>query len=142
MSGRVLSLFGALATVTLVALVPLPVATQGSTVPPLIITAYNGGPPINYVTPKTPWGEPDLQGVWSSDDTAGIPRERPANVGTRLYQSDEEFAARSKQLQQGVQRGESAVGSFRNDYATRAFRQTSIIVDPPDGRQPAVTPEA
>ena len=42
----------------------------------------------------------------------------------------------------GVRRGENAVGSFRNDYATRAFRQTSLIVDPPDGRQPAVTPEA
>jgi hypothetical protein len=142
MTGRVLSLFGALATLTLVGLAPLPVFTQRGSVPALVITAYNGGPPINYVTPKTPWGEPDLQGVWSSDDTSGIPRERPANLGTRLYQTDEEFAARTKQIQQGVARGESAVGSFRNDYATRAFRQTSIIVDPPDGRQPAVTPEA
>jgi hypothetical protein len=38
------------------------------------------------VTPKTPWGEPDLPGVWSSDDTAGIRRERPAELDTRLYQ--------------------------------------------------------
>ena len=60
--------------------------------------------------PRTPWGEPDLQGVWSSDDTAGIPRERPAEIGMRLYQTDEEFAARKKQVQIGVQRGQKPVG--------------------------------
>jgi hypothetical protein len=118
------------------------VATQTHKVPALVITAYNGGAPTPYVTPKTPWGEPDLQGVWSSDDTSGIPRERPAEVGMRLYQTDEEFAARKKQVQVGVQRGENATGSFRNDFATRAFRQTSLIVDPPDGRMPMTTPEA
>jgi hypothetical protein len=118
------------------------VATQTHKVPALVITAYNGGAPTPYVTPKTPWGEPDLQGVWSSDDTSGIPRERPAEVGMRLYQTDEEFAARKKQVQVGVQRGENATGSFRNDFATRAFRQTSLIVDPPDGRMPVTTPEA
>jgi len=130
------------ATAALIALVSLPVATQRAAAPPLVITAYNGGAPIPYTTARTPWGEPDLQGVWSSDDTAGIPRERPAPTGTRLYQTDEEWAARQKQVNDGVSRGENAVGSFRNDYATRAFRQTSLIVDPPDGRQPAVTPEA
>jgi hypothetical protein len=119
-----------------------PVATQSNKVPPLVITAYNGGPATHYVTPKTPWGEPDLQGVWSSDDTAGIPRERPAELDMRLYQTDEEFAARKKQVEVGVRRGENAVGSFRNDYATRAFRQTSLIIDPPDGRMPMTTAEA
>ena len=120
----------------------VPVSTQKSAAPPLVITAYNGGAPIPYTPPKTPWGEPDLQGVWSSDDTAGIPRERDAKLGTRLYQTDEEWAARQKQVSDGVRRGESATGAFRNDYAQRAFRQTSIIVDPPDGRQPGFTPEA
>jgi hypothetical protein len=142
MTRRLLALFGVLATVALIALTAPPVATQGTKVPALVITAYNGGPQTNYVTPKTPWGEPDLQGVWSSDDTAGIPRERPAELGMRLYQTDEEFAARKKQVALGIQRGENAVGSFRNDYATRAFRQTSLIVDPPDGRMPMTTPEA
>ena len=60
----------------------------------------------------------------------------------RLYQTDEEFAARKKQVEVGVQRGENATGSFRNDFATRAFRQTSLIVDPPDGRMPMTTAEA
>jgi hypothetical protein len=128
--------------VAFVALAAPPVGTQGGSVPALVTTAHNGGAPISYVTPKTPWGEPDLQGVWSSDDTAGIPRERPAELGMRLYQTDEEFAARRKQVELGIRRGENAVGSFRNDYATRAFRQTSLIVDPPDGRMPMTTPEA
>jgi hypothetical protein len=131
-----------IAVMTLITLTSSPVATQSSKVPALVITAYNGGAAIPYVTPKTPWGEPDLQGVWSSDDTAGIPRERPAELGMRLYQNDEEFSARKKQIDVGIQRGQNAVGSFRNDFATRAFRQTSLIVDPPDGRMPVTTPEA
>src|SRR5262245_23647370 len=142
MTTRVLTVLGALATMLFVALGTLPVSSQSSRVPALVITAYNGGAATPYVTPRTPWGEPDLQGVWSSDDTSGIPRERPAEVGMRLYQTDEEFAARKKQVQVGVQRGENATGSFRNDFATRTFRQTSLIVDPPDGQMPMTTPEA
>ena len=128
--------------ITLITLTAPRVATQTRKVPALVITAHNGGSPTHYVTPKTPWGEPDLQGVWSSDDTAGIPRERAEELGMRLYQTDEEFAARKKQVDVGVKRGENAVGSFRNDFATRAFRQTSLIIDPPDGRMPETTPQA
>ena len=139
---RVLTVLGALGTMAFVALATIPASTQGTSVPALVVTALNGGPPTNYVTPKTPWGDPDLQGVWSSDDTSGIPRERPVELGTRLYQSDQEYGARVKQVEAGVQRAENAVGSFRGDFARRAFRQTSLIVDPPDGRMPAVTPFA
>ena len=126
------------------AVASLPVSGQGASAPPpLVITAYNGGTPIPYTVPRTPWGDPDLQGVWSSDDTEGIPRERPLNLGTRLYQSDQEFAARAKQVATNiVNRENNATSTFRNDFARRAFRQTSIIVDPPDGRMPAVTPAA
>jgi len=115
---------------------------QSGSAPALVITAYNGGAAIPYTVPRTPWGDPDLQGVWSSDDTEGIPRERPKDMGTRLYQTEPEFAVRQKRVQDGVRRGENAIGSFRNDYATRAFRQTSLIVDPPDGLMPPVTAEA
>jgi hypothetical protein len=142
MKTRVFAVVGALATLAFVALAAPPVSTQGGSVPALVVTAHNGGAPTNYKTQRTPWGDPDLQGVWSSDDTSGIPRERPVEFGSRLYQTDEEFAARVKQVDEGVQRGLNAVGSFRGDYATRAFRQTSLIVDPPDGRMPAVTPQA
>jgi hypothetical protein len=120
----------------------LPVLGQGTPAPPLVITAYNAGPPIPYTVPRTPWGDPDLQGVWSSDDTAGVPMARPIDLGNNLYQSDEQWAARQKQTQQGIQNALNAIGTFRGDYARRSFRQTSIIVDPPDGRIPAFTPAA
>jgi hypothetical protein len=124
----------------LVAMASLPVSGQ-SGAPALVITAYNGGAAVPYTVPKTPWGDPDLQGVWSSDD-ATMPMSRPQNFGDRLYLNDEEFAARQKQIQSGISNAENAVGSFRGDFARRAFRQTSLIVDPPDGRVPAFTPEA
>jgi hypothetical protein len=128
--------------ITIAVVASLPVAGQSASAPPLVITAYNAGPPTPYNVPKTPWGDPDLQGVWSSDDTSGIPMQRPANLGNELYQSDEQWAARQKQTQQGIQNALSAIGTFRGDYARRSFRQTSLIVDPPDGRTPAFTPAA
>jgi hypothetical protein len=120
----------------------LPLSGQGTSAPPLVVTAYNAGQPIQYTVPRTPWGDPDLQGVWSSDDTSGIPMSRPMDLGNNLYQSDEQWAARQKQTQQGIQNALNAIGTFRGDYARRSFRQTSIIVDPPDGRIPAFTPAA
>src|SRR4026209_1205038 len=107
-----------------------------------IITAPNGGTPTPYTVPRTPWGDPDLQGVWSSDDTSGIPRERPKELGNNLWLSDQAYAARGKPGGPGVTRGETAIRSSRNAFARRAFRQTSLIIDPPDGIMPAVTAEA
>ena len=139
---RVLASVGVAAIVAAAA--AFPVSGQGASAPPpLVVTAYNCGPPLNYTVPRTPWGDPDLPGVWSSDDTEGIPRERPATLGTVLYQSEQEFAGRQKQIASNVvNREQNATSTFRNDFARRAFRQTSIIVDPPDGRMPAVTPAA
>jgi len=137
--------FASLSAVVAVAIAgvgTLSLSGQSQPAPALVVTAYNGGPALNYTVARTPWGEPDMQGVWSSDDTSGIPRERPKDQGNRLYQTDEAFAERVKVVEKGVKRGESDIGSFRNDFARRAFRQTSLIVDPPDGTMPAVTPEA
>src|SRR5687767_2993901 len=123
---RVLASVGVAAVVAAAA--AFPVSGQGASAPPpLVVTAYNGGPPLDYTVPRTPWGDPDLQGVWSSDDTEGIPRERPANLGTVLYQSEQEFAGRQKQIASNVvNREQNATSTFRNDFARRAFRQTSI----------------
>jgi hypothetical protein len=136
------ALIGPVFAVAGLGIASLSVSGQSQSAPPLVVTAYNGGAPITYTVARTPWGDPDLQGVWSSDDTAGIPRERPKDLGNNLYLSEEAFAARVKQVENGVKRGETDIGSFRNDFARRAFRQTSLIVDPPDGIMPAVTPEA
>ena len=91
---------------------------------------------------KTPWGDPDLSGTWTSDDMRGIPRERPVEQGTRRYLTDEEFAKRASTDEQGRKREASRAGGFRNDTGTRTFRQTSLVIDPPDGRIPAFTPYA
>jgi hypothetical protein len=91
-----------------------------------------------YSVPKTPWGDPDLQATWSGDSAFGIPLQRPENLGTKAELTDEEFTAKLKRDEDTRKRAENAVGSFRNDNAwlTRSFRQTSLIVDPANGRTP------
>ena len=44
--------------------------------------------------PRTPWGDPDLQDIWSTEDLRDIPHERPDEFAGRLLLNDEEFAAR------------------------------------------------
>jgi hypothetical protein len=138
--------------------------------PALVITAF-GGKPVTYKAPRTPWGDPDLQGTWSSDSMENIgmgvqqgrgggrggpgrgapPAAAPAAAAPAapagpppLYLDDAAFAARVKQVQASAGRGDGdgTDGSFRFDYARRAFPQTRLIVDPPDGRLPAVLPAA
>ena len=142
MTKRALMTVGIATAITIASPGTVPLLGQRAAAPPLVVTAYNGSAPDKpYTAPKTPWGEPDMQGVWSSDDTQGIPMQRGQNVNG-LYQSDEQWAARQKQTQQGIQTALNAIGTFRGDYARRSFRQTSLIVDPADGRQPAITPAA
>src|SRR5215469_16424355 len=48
----------------------------------------------NWSQPKTPWGDPDIQGTWTSDDCIGAPMNRPANFGDRLNFTEQELAQR------------------------------------------------
>jgi len=100
-------------------------------------TTADGAP---YSPPKTPWGDPDLQAIWSGDSAYGIPLQRPQNLGTKAELTDEEFAKKQKTDAATRTRAENAVGSFRNDnsWLTRSFRQTSLVIDPADGRVPAL----
>ena len=93
-----------------------------------------------YSPPRTPWGDPDLQAIWSGDSAFGIPLQRPAALGTKADLTDAEFADKLTRDERTRRTAENAVGSFRNDnsWLTRSFRQTSLIVDPPDGRAPAL----
>lgn len=52
---------GGLAAVVTVMTAPASGQGRANAAPPLVITAYNGGDPIPYVVPRTPWGDPDLQ---------------------------------------------------------------------------------
>ena len=93
--------------------------------------------------PLTAWGQPDLQGIWTTDDMRGIPQQRSADFGTRQHLTDEEFAARESQREGARQtQDRGAVGTFRNEEGTRTFGYTSMVIDPPDGRFPPVVPEA
>ena len=132
------------------------------TPPPMVITAF-GGKPVTYKAPRTPWGDPDLQGVWSSDDMEGVPiginqgggrgRGGPGAAAPQaaaapagpppLYRTEEELEARRKQVASAADnRDRTSTSTFRNDYARRAFPQTRLVVDPPDGRMPSVLPGA
>ena len=71
-----------------VSLIPIPMAGQTA-------TAKTQAAPKSAKTwtpPKTPWGDPDLQGVWPGTDMIGTPLERDRSLGTRAFLTDEEFA--------------------------------------------------
>jgi hypothetical protein len=100
--------------------------------------------PASPAAPKTPWGDPDLQGTWSGDSAFAIPMQRPEALGTKGELTDQEFADKAARDEQARKRAVGAVGSFRNDGAwlDKTFRQTSLIVEPANGRTPPLTPEA
>ena len=92
---------------------------------------------------RTPWGDPDLQGTWTTDSAFGIPLQRPDQFAGRGELTDEEFKQKLERDTRTRTTAENAIGSFRNDGAwlTRTFRQTSLIVEPADGKLPPLTPE-
>jgi hypothetical protein len=100
--------------------------------------------------PRTPWGAPDLQGTWSFATVT--PLERPANV-TKPFLTPEEIAAIEKRAivaatdeARGADAARDVAGAYNDfwwDRGTRvAGRRSSLIVEPEDGKLPALTPEA
>ena len=100
-----------------------------------------------WVQPHTPDGQPDLQGVWTNATIT--PFERPAELAGKATLTTEEAARLEKQAAEtNVDRApkEGDVGSYNRvwfDSGTKVVGtlQTSLVVDPPDGRVP-VKPEA
>lgn len=68
---------------------------------------------------KTPWGDPDLQGTWTSDDTWGVPMERPKQYGDRLYLTEDELKDREKR----VEASEKRIVNPSNDQHSPALKQ-------------------
>ena len=95
-----------------------------------------------WAPPKLAWGHPDLEGIWTSDDMRGVPMSRPPQFGNRRSLTDEEFAQRAEARSQAREIDNARTGTFRNEEGSRDFGYTSLVVDPPDGRVPALTPEA
>jgi hypothetical protein len=106
----------------------------------------------------TPWGDPDLQGIWNNFTIT--PLERPANLADQEFLSAEEAAALEQRAAEGIKRENApsevrteplpvggnvgAYNSYWTEQGTRVVptRRTSLIVDPPNGRLPNLTPEA
>jgi len=103
-----------------------------------------------FTPPKTPWGDPDLQGLWPA--SSQIPMQRAAALGDKTALSDQELAQRKAQYAKQEEHDSeefapSSGGVTINPpgyWVERAKpnKQTSLVVDPPDGRIPALTPEA
>ena len=115
----------------------------------MVVVASAGLLAAGPVTPKTPWGDPDLQGVWTSDAENGVPFERPAAFGTKAVLEGDELEQvldqRAEQRSAGapVVGGETGAGPTHwYEHWTSKSNRTSMIVDPPDGRVPPLTAEA
>src|SRR5262249_38053250 len=96
----------------------------------------------HWKTPRNAFGQPDLEGVWTTDDMRGVPMSRPAQFGDRAYMSDEESANRAKQRATARDVDNARTGTFRNEEGTRAFSYTSMVIEPANGRVPDLTAEA
>jgi hypothetical protein len=92
--------------------------------------------------PRTSWGHPSFEGAWSTDDFRGVPVNRPPTQGNRTSLTPEEFAKRAQEIESGRDFSVN-VGTFlRHEFGLRTFGYTSMIVDPPNGQMPALTPAA
>jgi hypothetical protein len=105
-----------------------------------------------YVPPKTPWGDPDIQGGYSNKDENGIPFERPGNLaGKQLGEFDDsELAelnssrdANRLEAARGIGGRETGAGPVHwyEHYGARNSRAW-LVVDPPEGAIPPQTPAA
>lgn len=107
---------------------------------------------VKALSPRTPWGDPDLQGVWNV--ASGTPLERPAAFVGREFLTDEELAQAEKEAKGRTSAdrrdGLGTLADLRrehNDFwfdkrKTLLTRRTSLIIDPPDGKLPPLTLEA
>jgi hypothetical protein len=90
----------------------------------------------NWKAPRTSWGHPSLEGIWSTDDMRSVPRDRPAEFGTRQRLTPEEFAKRAASDAETRDRILNQAAWSSNSVGTRTFGYTSQVIDPPDGRLP------
>jgi hypothetical protein len=100
---------------------------------------------------KTPWGEPDLQGIWT--DETDTPLQRPAKYANQEFftaaERSELDRTRTAVLANADRRPEQAsardvAGAYNSQFVSfkRSGARTSLIVDPPNGREPPLMPEA
>ena len=94
--------------------------------------------------PRTPWGDPDLQGTWPLDELGRTPLQRPAQYGDRLYLTDDEYKKALASAEEGLKGAEkeekaNKLGAGHWFEGGVPLRQTSLIVEPRNGRLPPLT---
>jgi hypothetical protein len=112
--------------------------------------AASGTVPAPLPTLKTPWGEPDLQGIWT--DETDTPLQRPAKYADQEFFTEAQragldaqraaLAGKDKRAERGTEL--DVTGSYNDVFISRKHTgaRTSRIVDPPEGRIPPLTLEA
>jgi hypothetical protein len=100
-----------------------------------------------WTHPRTSWGDPDLEGVWTSDNNFSIPLERPAAVADKEFLDGKDYEdalkSRSRLIDAVADGGEVGAGpSHWYENLAAKSRRSSLINDPRDGRLPALTAEA
>jgi hypothetical protein len=98
------------------------------------------------VVQKTAWGDPDIQGLWTNTTTTPLERPREAGDKTVLSEDERETLARqtAERLDQDKPGRAGQVVPYNEFWYERGTlnNRTSLIVDPPDGRIPPLTPVA
>jgi hypothetical protein len=100
--------------------------------------------------PKTAWGEPDLQGIWT--DEAATPFQRSPKYANQEFFTEEQrteldkeratLLGRDKRGERGSELDVSGAYNAEFGMVKRTGKRTSLVVDPPNGRIPPLTPEA
>src|SRR5215831_18681060 len=104
----------------------------------------------SFTPPKTPWGDPDIQGLWPADSQ--IPMQRPLTQAEKNALSPEELARREEQFRKQAEADNEEFAPAKGATTTinppgywveraKPNVQTSLVMDPPDGRIPPLTPE-
>ena len=109
----------------------VPLGAQSSSAAPAFVP-----PKSAYRPPKLPWGDPDLQGVY--DYQSLVPMQRPAEQAGKAVLTEAEYDEWAKKHM-------PTVFGYNEWWNNRNFikdYRTSLIIDPPDGKVPAMTPEA
>jgi hypothetical protein len=101
-------------------------------------------PVPDFAGPRTPWGDPDLQGVWTGTEVIGVPIDRDPELGARNVLTDGEFQARRTRLLESASPDNIEATNFgaESELVATTSRQASLVVDPANGRRPPRTPAA
>jgi hypothetical protein len=123
------------------------VLTSGTVAGQTARPAPAGKTASKWTPSRTPDGQPDLQGVWVFNSLT--PMERPEATAGKASLSDEEVAAIEERANQNRFKDSAPAAGDPGTYnrfwtgeLARATKRTSLIIDPPDGRLPPLTPEA